>query len=111
MKLKTIYLLLALFGTVIPMSYFISYVMENGFHIYDIFNAAFANDMAACVAWDVILTFIAMVGLVLSEGMRIGLRRKWIYILMGLFVGISLALPAFLYAREVRMEALRAERS
>lgn len=107
MKLRTIYLILALFGTIIPMSYFISYISEHGFDIYQVFNAAFDNNMSAGLTWDLIITYFALIGLILSEGMRIGLQRKWIYILLGLFVGVSLALPAFLYAREVRLEQIR----
>ncbi len=43
--------------------------------------------------------------LVFTEGRRLGMRHRWVYILCNLVVGVSLALPLFLYVRAGKQEA------
>ncbi|MDX1686335.1 MAG: DUF2834 domain-containing protein [Saprospiraceae bacterium] len=111
MKLKSVYLILAIFGAVIPLSYFLSYVVESGFDIYLMVDAMFESGLASYFGWNVVLTFFTLIAFVLTEGMRLGMKNRWIYIVMGIFIGVSLALPAFLYARESRLESLQIKRS
>jgi len=41
------------------------------------------------------------------ESTRIQIRRRWLPILAVMLVGVSLALPMFLYMREMRLEQLK----
>ena len=39
-----------------------------------------------------------------SEGRRLGMERLWVHVLLNLLVGVSFALPVFLYVREGKIE-------
>jgi hypothetical protein len=62
-----------------------------------------ANPAATFMTID--LSFVAVVGVVfmLVEGYRLGMRRLWIYVLLTVFVAISVALPTFLLMRHLRL--------
>ena len=62
------------------------------------------NPVAAFFAWDVIISVLVTWGLIMTEGQRLRMKNLWIYLVFGLLVGASLALPAFLYQREIAME-------
>ena len=49
---------------------------------------------------DVIVASVVFWGFLFSEGRRLRMKRPWIYVLFNLLVGVSFALPAFLYSRE-----------
>jgi hypothetical protein len=53
---------------------------------------------------DVIVSAIALMVLVRSESSRLSLRARWLPMAAVLTVGVSLALPLFLYMRERRLE-------
>jgi hypothetical protein len=56
------------------------------------------------------LLVVAVVGLVFMvvEARRIGLRHVWIYVVLTFAVAISVALPAFLIARQIHLAGDRA---
>ncbi|WP_265182188.1 DUF2834 domain-containing protein [Geomicrobium sp. JCM 19055] len=60
--------------------------------------------MGAFAWWDVIISIIVVIGFIIYEGKRKGMRHLWIPIIASLTVGVSLALPLFLLFRQVHLE-------
>ena len=100
MKPKYIYLLIAVIGTVVPYYSLIAFLLHNGLDMELFFSHMFDKEIAAFFSWDVIISTFAVVTLVITEGKRLRMKNTWIYILFNLTVGVSLALPAFLFSRE-----------
>src|SRR6266850_4161066 len=70
--------------------------------------AAFCQPHQRLLGLDVLVSSVVVVGFIRTEGHRLGVRRLWLPIL-GLFtVGVSCALPLFLYLREGALEGREA---
>jgi hypothetical protein len=64
----------------------------------------FATHIGGFFGWDVIISSVVLWVMVVVEGRRADLGHRWIPIAANLAVGVSLALPLFLYMREARRE-------
>jgi hypothetical protein len=101
---KNIYLFLCVLGIFLPYSQFIPWVVENGLHLGLIFRQLFANRIGGFFGVDVLVSSVVLIRFVHAEGRRLGVRRLWLPILGLLTVGVSCALPLFLYLREGALE-------
>lgn len=108
MNRKNIYLFLCGLGIALPYSQFIPWLMENGLHIGLLFRQLFANRIGGFFGLDVLVSSVVLVSFVRTEGRRLGVRRLWLPILGLCTVGVSCALPLFLYLRERALEAREA---
>lgn len=104
MKLKTVYLLLCVVGTVLPYSQLIPFLSANGLNIPLLVDQMFANRVAGFFGLDVIVSSIVLWVFVFYEGRRNGIKHLWAPIVANLAVGVSLGLPLFLYMRETQLE-------
>jgi len=104
MKLKYIYLALCLVGTVLPYSQFVPFLLSHGLDLKLLLDQLFSNYISGFFGMDVIVSSVAMIIWVLTEGPRLGIRYFWLPIAGNLLVGVSLGLPLFLYLREVKRE-------
>jgi hypothetical protein len=77
----------------------------NGFA--DALSDTVVNPAATFTVID--LLAVAAIGLVFMvvEGRRLGMRHLWVYVVLTFAVAISVALPVFLIARQVRMAGQR----
>jgi hypothetical protein len=97
---QRLYLILAVLGTVLPYSQFAPFVLEHGLDVGLFLDQLFANRISAFFGWDVIVSSVVVWVLVFTEGRRRGMGHLWVYVACSLLVGVSLALPLFLYMRE-----------
>src|SRR5215470_10141879 len=104
MKLKTIYLLLCILGIALPYWQFIPWVAQHGLNMRLFVQQLFANRISAFFGMDVIVSAVALMVFVRSERPRLNARERWLPLLAVLTVGVSLALPLFLYFRERKPE-------
>jgi hypothetical protein len=105
MKPKTLYLLLCLLGAALPYWQFIPWVVaHHGIPLSLFFRELFANRISAFFGMDVIVSAVVLVVFMRVEGSRLGIRRRWLPVLALLLVGVSLALPMFLYMREIQSD-------
>jgi hypothetical protein len=109
MKPKTIYLLLCFVGVVLPYWQFVPWVAEHGLNMRLFVQQLFANRVSAFFGMDVLVSAIALLIFVRIENSRLSARGRWLPLLAVLTVGVSLALPLFLYLREAKMEQERAQ--
>ena len=104
MKLKILYLVLCVVGTVLPYSQLIPFLTANGLNMPLLVDQMFANRVAGFFGLDVIVSSIVLWVFVFYEGRRNGIKHLWAPIVANLVVGVSLGLPLFLYMRETQLE-------
>ena len=107
MKPKTIYLALCFLGALLPYWQFVPWVMEHGLNLPLFVRELFANRISGFFGMDVLVSAAVLVVFMRIEGARLDIRRRWLPGLALLTVGVSLALPMFLYMRELRMEQIK----
>ncbi len=105
MKPKTLYLGLCAIGTLLPYSQLIPFLSGYGLDMPRFFAQLFSNRIGGFFGMDVLVSSVALWVFVHVEGRRSGVRHLWAPIAANLTVGVSLALPLFLYLREARLEA------
>ena len=103
--MQWIYLITAILGAVLPLSQLLPFLTTHGFDIPLLFRDLFQNHVSAFFGLDVIVSSLVLWAFVFSEGSRRGMKNLWVYILCNLAVGVSLALPLFLFFRERKLQA------
>jgi hypothetical protein len=104
MKSKNVYLLLCFLGAVFPYSQFVPWVMENGMNLGLLVRQLFANHISGFFGLDVLVSSAVLLVFMRVEGRQLRMRRRWLPIIALCGVGVSLALPLFLYLRERALE-------
>lgn len=103
--MRWLFLIVAILGTVLPLSYLMPFLAANGLDLQLFFNQLFQNNISAFFGVDVIVSAVALWLFVFSEGRRRRMKHLWVYLLCTLLVGVSLALPLFLFFRERNLSA------
>lgn len=104
MRPKHLYFCLCVLGLVLPYAQFLPFLQEHGLDLRLIAEQLFANRISSFFGLDVIVSSVVLWIFVWAEGRRLEMRRLWLPLVALLTVGVSLALPLFLYLREVRQE-------
>lgn len=104
MRTKTIYLALCFLGFVLPYWQIAPWLLSNGPDVPLLFRQLFESRVGAFFGVDVFVSAAALLIFVRAEGARLGVRALWLPVVAVLAVGVSLALPLFLYMRERRLE-------
>ena len=98
-NLRWIYLLLAIIGAVVPMSYFIAWFQQHGFDLAGMVDAWNVNDAASGLVWDLTISYAVLVVWCLAETLK---NRRWLNLAAipaGLCVGVSFGFPLYLWLR------------
>ena len=64
---------------------------------------AYANPAAASLANDILFVCLAVFTFMVVEARRLGIRYVWVYILLSIMVAVSVMVPMFLIARQLRL--------
>lgn len=104
MNLRTFYLAMAVFGTVVPWLFFGSFFDLHGPDIPLFLQSLFANGAAGGFSADVLITIVVFWVWSWRDAARHQVARWWLVLPASFCVGLSLALPLYLYLRE-RAEA------
>ena len=99
--MKNVYLLLAVLGAVVPYLFFFEFFAESGIDLALFVAALFANGAAGGFTADLLIT--SSVFWVYMFTRREG-PAPWLFVLLNLTIGLSCALPAYLYAVTRRAE-------
>ena len=102
---KHVYLILAVIGFVGPYIFFISFLTANGLNGKAFVQQLFGTPISTFFAVDLLLSSLVFVRYLRQETSRHFIRRWWIYLVALLAVGLSFALPLFLYVRESYLES------
>lgn len=98
MSRQHLYLLLALAGTVVPWIFFLEFFAS--FPAAGFIPALFVNGAAGGFSSDLLISSATFWVVLFTESRRSGVSRPWLYVLLNLVVGLSCALPYWLWARE-----------
>jgi hypothetical protein len=99
-RVQWLYLAAAVLGTALPLWQFAPFLAAHGPDARLFFGLLFASHVSAFFAMDVLVSSLAVWLFVFSEGRRRGMTNLWLYVVCNLAVGVSLALPLFLFFRE-----------
>ena len=95
-----LFLIAAVVGCVLPLRHFVRFLLTEGLNVPLFFHQLFQTEVSAIFAMDVIVSAIALWLFVFVEGRRRRMKALWIYVVCTMLVGVSFALPLFLYFRE-----------
>jgi len=101
---KSIFLTLALIGLVAPYYFLFKFLLANGFDIPLLIQQLFANDISTFFAVDLVISIIVFWVYLFAEANKLQMKNLWLYLVASLTVGLSFALPLFLYFRERKLE-------
>ena len=104
MRKKSIYLILALLGLVVPYWFLFKFLGSYGFDLALLIQQLFANNISTFFAVDLIISIVVFWIWMIAEANKLQMKNWWLYILASLTVGLSFALPLFLYFRETKLE-------
>lgn len=99
MSLKRLYLVLAIVGAVVPYLFFMRHFESAGFALGSFVSAVFANPAAGGFTADLLLSsFVFWIAMFAERSAGRG-PKPTLYIVLNLLIGLSCALPAYLYGR------------
>ena len=97
--LRTLYLGLAIWGTVHPLYYFGQWFKENSVDLRGLVAAWHTNMAGTGLVWDLTIAAIALSVFVIAE---VSVRRNWIALVAipaTFLIGLSCGLPLYLFLR------------
>jgi hypothetical protein len=81
----------------------VPWVLTHGLNLSLFVRELFANRIGAFFGMDVLVSAIVLIVFVQVEGRGVGMRGLWVSVAAILLVGVSLALPLFLYLRDLHL--------
>jgi Terpene cyclase DEP1 len=107
-KPKTLYASLCVLGFVLPYSQFVPFLLEHGFNVRLLIQQLFASRASGFFTLDVLVSSVVVVCFVRIDGRSRDVPHRGAPIFALLTVGVSLALPLYLYLRETHLEQTNA---
>jgi hypothetical protein len=105
MRLRHLYLIFSVLGTLFPYWKLAPWVVEYGLNLSLLCQELFATRIGAFFGLDVVVSAFVLFVFIFAEGRRLRLSLLWLPILATLFVGVSLGFPLFLYLRQRHLDA------
>ena len=106
MKAKHVYLMLCVFGVLLPYYEFVPWVAQHGLNLPLMVRDLFANRIGAFFGLDVIVSAVALLTFIRVERRRARVPYWGLAVLGTLLIGVSFGLPLFLYLRESAVEQM-----
>jgi len=97
--IRWIYLLLAVWGAIHPMYYFVQWFQSEGLDLGRMVDAWHVNSASSGLVWDLTIAAIALTVFVVTEVIA---RKNWIGLIAipaTFGIGVSCGLPLYLYLR------------
>lgn len=96
--MKNVYLVAAIVGAVIPYYFFLQHFAADGLALSTFLGAVFATPAASGATSDLLISSFVFWIYMFQAGK--GSPRPGVFIVINLLIGLSCALPAWLYWRE-----------
>ena len=101
MSRKNVFLGLTIIGFIAPYYFFLQ---VRAFDLNALFQQFAASKILSGIAMDLLISVIVFWFFMLTEAKKLEMKNAWVYFLATLLVGLSFALPLFLYFREVKLK-------
>ena len=98
--MKNIYLVLAILGAIVPYVFFFDFIKIEGLNIPLFVESLFVNGAAGGFSADLLFTSFVFWLFMFVEKNKLNMPSPYLFIFLNLTIGLSCALPAYLYARE-----------
>ena len=98
--MKKLYLILAIIGAIIPYVFFFQFIQVEGVNIPAFISALFVNGAAGGFSADLLLSSVIFWLLMFQKAGESTGPKPYLFIVLNLTIGLSCALPAYLYSRE-----------
>ena len=102
--MRRFYLIAAVVGAIAPYATYFGYLAwvpgSSG-----ALSLAWGNPIAAATLMDFSISCLVFWPFMFTESKRLEIRYAWVFVPINLIIGLSCALPAFLYVRERRLAA------
>jgi hypothetical protein len=102
MEFRNAYLVLAIAGAIIPFAFFLQHFQTSGFGAGNFVRAVFSNPAASGFTADLLISSLVFWVVMFRQRLRRKGPSPLPFILLNLLIGLSCALPAWLYARSAR---------
>ncbi|WP_424832680.1 DUF2834 domain-containing protein [Ruegeria sp.] len=99
MSIRQFYFLMCVVGTIVPWIFFGSFFAENGLNVGLFLSSLFANGAAGGFSADVLISIAVFWVWSFTDAQKDQIRNWWLVIPAGCLVGLSLALPLYLFLR------------
>lgn len=100
---KKLYLSLSILGLIFPYYFIFKFYSTNDLSTTQAIIQLFATNMSAAFNADLFMSVLAAWTFMVYEGRRINMKNWWLF-LPATLIGLSFALPLFLYFRESHLE-------
>lgn len=98
--MKKLYLVLAVVGAIVPYIFFFQFFQTEGLGLAAFVEALFVNGAAGGFSADLLFSSFVFWLFMFTQQKRSKGPTPYLFILLNLAIGLSCALPAYLYARE-----------
>ena len=105
--MKYVYLFLAIIGAIFPYIFFAQYMLEHGVALSGFVGQLFATAPASGFTADLLITSLAFWIWSFGQAKKHQIRHWWLFVVLNLTVGLSCALPLFLFFREIKLESAK----
>ena len=97
--MRTVYLILAIIGAILPMYYFVSWFEEFGYSLGAMVEAWNVNDATTGLVYDLTVAAVTLLIWIIVETVR---NKAWLNLIAipaTFCIGVSCGLPLYLYLR------------
>jgi hypothetical protein len=99
--MKRFYLVAAIVGAIVPYVFFIQYMGAEGMSVSGFLAAIFANSAASGIAADALIASVVFWAFMIHRNRYSHGPSPLIFVALNLMIGLSCALPAYLFAQEL----------
>ncbi len=103
--IRYVFLVLALWGAIHPMYYFIGWFNANGYDLMAMVDAWHVNAATSGLVWDLTIAAVALTLWTIHDAIRHRYWRLLLVIPATFCIGVSCGLPLFAYLRLKLMQA------
>lgn len=98
--MKRAYLVLAIVGAIVPYTFFIQFFSAEGINLSGFMSGLFINGAAGGFTVDLLITSLVFWLWMFQQRRQANGPNPALFIVLNLLIGLSCALPAYLYTRE-----------
>lgn len=98
--MKQVYLFAAVIGAIIPFVFFFQFIQINGINLPAFISGLFANGAAGGFSADLLISSFVFWAFMFRQQKMNDAPKPWLFIALNLCIGLSCALPAYLYVIE-----------
>jgi hypothetical protein len=104
---KNFYLFAAIVGAIVPGLFFAQFIQLHGVNLPAFISALFVNGAAGGFSSDLLISSLVFWAYMFQQTKTNPTPKPWLFMALNLGIGLSCALPAYLYAREKAVGAHR----